>query len=822
MAWLSRPGRVVACAALFVVAFAYWPALFAGGSLAPVDQAQAVAPFAAELDGVPQVESSPLASLEVHAARSSLADDVRAGEVSWWDRESGLGRPSFADGVAVFELPYLVLPGWFAPGFVAALRTLAALAFTYRLGRLHALGRAGAAVAGLVYAFSGMLVATINEPASSVAALVPGLALGALTVIDEPGGRWAALTGLCGAAMIWSDAPGVLAYGVLATVVLVAARWRSVGRRASGAGLRLAGAVAVALGIGAPHLFAARSYDRWLGIDEGGGHTAAGVDALLTMVSPVAWGSDAHGLAFFGDGVWHDRIAHVGAAALVLAVIGVAYRRRREPGVGGAAVGGFVILALGGSAIAYLGGPIAAAVASAIGAGSEPLTHARVVSSLGLALLAGVGADVLVRTPGFGRRSVLAGTRLALALVAVLAAATIPSLVRWLDAAQAAGVTRAVVAHSTVAVLAALVVGGLMVARVRGAVSPAATAVVLVVVVAVEVLAFAMPVPTIAKRSERLSVTSTHTAALLELEAGERVAARGETFFPAASALFGIADVRVADSGTPLLDTAADLDAAAVGLWVLDPAERPPGSVAEPEPGAGSRADLALGEVSGATEVPEGGLRAVLVAVEVSARTQLHMRVNVGGESFSQSRWVEPSDSGVMSFPVAADDHESGRAVSIGLRAQGEPASATAVLGVDARVPVGTVAGDDGERLVHSSGAILMARPSAEFVVVDSASGSVTDLTVSADRVTITVDVEEASTLVVRQPAAPGWRATVDGRLVAIEADGFGSSRVPVDAATRVVELRYHPQHVAWTLPGALAGLALAAAMTAGRRRSGW
>jgi len=821
MSWLSRPGRVVACAALLVVGFAYWPALFAGGSLVPIDQAQSVAPFAAELGVVPQIEASPLTSLEVHAARASFADDVRTGGVSWWDRENGSGRPTFADGIAVFELPYLVVPHWFAPGFVAALRTLAALMLTYGLGRCLSFGRAAAGVAGLVYAFSGPMVATINEPASSVAALAPGLALLVLKTIDEASGRWAALAGLCGAAMIWSDSPGILAYAVLGSVVLGVARYRAAERRVPGVGLRLAGAAAVALALGAPHVLEARAYDRWIGLDEGGGHTAAGLDALLTAVSPVVWGSDAHGPAFFGEGVWHDRIAHVGAAAVLLAIVGIAYRGRRSA-ADRTLVGGVVILAVAGAVIAYGGGPVAAAMSAAIGAGSEPLSDARVLWSLGLALLAGVGADVLVRSSDLSRRTARTALWRAAVIIGALSLLAIPSLVRWFDAAQTAGVMRAVVAHTTVAVLAGMVVIGLVAARARDTTTPAAAAVAVVVVVAVEVLAFAMPVPTIAKRSERLVATDAHAAALRELEPGERMAAPGETFFPAASALFAIADVRVADSGPPALATAADLDAAAVGVWALDPSEIPPGTVDEPDRADGPVVDLALTEVSGTTTVPEGGLRAVLLEADIAAHTQLHTRVLVGDDSFTHVRWVEPAESGLISFAIPADDHESGLEVQVFLRSAGEPGTATAALDIDAQVPVGTVAGDDGDRLVHSSGAILMARPSAEFALVDGAPGAVSDLAVASDRITMTVEVDGPASLLVRQPAAPGWRATVDGRPVAIEADGFGASRIPVDATTRLVEFTYRPQYLAWSLPFAIAGLVLAAAMAAGRRRSGW
>ena len=63
-------------------------------------------------------------------------------------------------------------------------------------------------------------------------------------------------------------------------------------------------------------------------------------------------------------------------------------------------------------------------------------------------------------------------------------------------------------------------------------------------VVAVELLSFAMPVPTIVSRAERLASTPAHDEVTNLLAPGERLAGEGRTFFPSTTQLFDIPDAR--------------------------------------------------------------------------------------------------------------------------------------------------------------------------------------------------------------------------------------------------------------------------------------
>ena len=105
--------------AVAIVAFAFWRSLFAGGSLVSADIVATAPPVAATRDFDFSAETGPGDTISIHAHWASLAADVRSGDVAWWDTDLAGGQPTFKGGVPPFDLLYLLVPAWFAPGSVS-------------------------------------------------------------------------------------------------------------------------------------------------------------------------------------------------------------------------------------------------------------------------------------------------------------------------------------------------------------------------------------------------------------------------------------------------------------------------------------------------------------------------------------------------------------------------------------------------------------------------------------------------------------------------------------------------------------------------------
>jgi Bacterial membrane protein YfhO len=888
--------RLIAAVAIGFVALAFWPALFGGGSLLSADIVATAPPFESyQPDGF-SLENGPGDPINIHSHWAALADDVRSGDLSWWNPDLAGGQPTLKGGLPVFDLPYLVTPAWFAPGIVAAIRALAAIGLGAGFLRSVGLTRIAALAGGLAFGFSGFMVGWMNWPHSSVAALAPGLLWAIERGIRDPRPWRAIPIGVVAAAMVWANFPSVLIYVVLGAFVYAAIRaaseWRVRGDGRLVTRQLVVGVLALGIAgfFAAPHLIGFAEYVDWADTSQRIGNpddSSAGVAYLMSAVAPAVWGSDAVGPAWFGEGNWVEFNAYVGASVLGLAVFGfvaaVSGSDRRRRSVAFALIS---VTALG-VLIAYVGGPLGVLLGDLTGSRGGLMTRAKILWSIGIALGAGLGVDRLVvgdaSTDGTTlRREVIITTATLCAALLVLA----PSVWDWLDIVRRGGILRETVAASAAPIFAFVATASLIVARAAKRISAPAVGWSLVAVIGFELLSFAMPVPTIVDRDERLRATPAHDEVAALLGPGERLAGEGRTFFPSTTQLFDIADARgqlLKAPGYQALLRAVDADmltqvgggtatypniargtdptspvwdVMGVGVWAQFPDSIPYGTRDDPAL-VPDDADPAVQPLRGRTVVPEGGLRAVLVRVVPLVGGFVDVSVTTDDGTTVETRWVEPSELGVMGFAVLGEHLRVGSEVTVEITAP----DSTMFVAVDEQgaVPVGTVAGDDDLELVRVGDVILLDRPvqpvrlvdavivqpdparaAAEIsqrttdlvAVVDRESGlpAVSDPTArlevvsvedTADRVTARVDTDRGALLVVSRAYYPGWTAKVDGvRTDVVIAEGAFLG-VPVGPGPHQVELIFRPRHLGLSLISLLAGLVLVAVLVIHTRRGG-
>jgi len=870
-----------------VVAFAFWPALFGGGSLVSADIVATSAPFESYQPESFSLENGPGDPINIHAHWGTLAEDLRAGDFTWWNDDLAAGQPTLKAGAPVFNTLYLAAPSWYAPGLVAAVRALVAIGLAFGFLRAHGLHRLSALVGGLAFGFSGFMVGWMNWPHSSVAALAPGLLWAIERALRDPKPWRAVPLGAVVALMVWANFPSVTIYVLVGAVAYAAVRglqeWRADG------GTRWAvprvtvgiGAVVLVLLLAGPHLIGFSDYVDWADTSHRVGNpddSSAGIGYLLTAVAPAIWGSDAVGAAWFGEGNWVEYNAHVGASVLALAVLGLVSGVRSGPGRRRSLAVALALVAGLGVLIAYVGGPLAVALGDLTGSQGGLMTRAKVLWSLGIALGAALGVERLLETPSHRTRR---DTAAAAAVIALAGLALLPSAFDWLDAARAAGAFRTSLAVSTVPVIALTATVGLVVARGRGRVSAAMAGWGLIVVVGVELLSFAMPVPTIVSRDERLQSTPAHEEVATLLDPGERLAGEGRTFFPSTTQLFGIDDargqllksagyqellrsldpdmLRVTGGGTPTYPNVTEgidptspvWDALGVGVWAQAPDSIPVGPRVSPGVGV-AEADPSIQAIRGTTEVPSDGLRGVLIEIDPVVGGFIDVTVRTTDGPRQVRRWVEPHDAGLFSVPVLGENLLAGSEVKVTVRA---PRNTLTVQTDDAgELPVGTISGGDGLSLVRIGDVLLYDRAVSAVRLVDHvivensaresarlvAAGQATvdrdvgiasspiesNLEVLAtsfdhDRITVELVAESPALLIVSQSYYPGWRAEVDGAAAPVVVANSAFIGVPVAAGSQTVVLRFRPTHLGVSLWMLLGGVVLSSALLLDGRRRG-
>ena len=784
MAKVFSASRLPGSVAVGVVLFAFWPALFGGGSFIAADiVSHHAAPFDAYLPEDFTVESDSTDPINIHSHWAPLAGDVRSGDVGWWTFDLAGGQPTMRGGLPVFNLGYLVAPDWFAPGLVAALRSLAAVGLTYGFVRSLGLMRVSALASGVAFAFCGFMVSWMNWPHSSVAALAPGLLWALERLLRDPKLWRAVPLGVVVAAMVWSNFPQVTVYLLVGALVYAAVRLPAELQRSEAeerykpqalvAPIVVAMVLATLLTL--PHLigfsqyldWGDTSYRDWTSLD-----SSAGAEYLLTLAAPAIWGHGSFGPSWFGEFGWNESHVYAGASVLMLALLGIVSGVRHADRRCRSAVVGFTVLCGLGVVIAYIGGPLTVPLRELGGSQFGAMARAKVLLNLGVALSAAFGVERLASSHWLGApRSLKRNVAAASVLGTVLAIAFIPIGTVWYRAVTAEGVLRQVLAVSLVPAISAIAVVVIVAARTRGRLTAGATGWALVGVVGFEMLSFVMPVHTVTEHDQHLTATPAHAAVTELLDTGERLSGEGWTFFPSTTALFDIDDARgqviksdgynalyraetpdaltvgkgYATPTWPYIPFDADIaspvwDAMAVGVWAQFPDSRPPGTLIAPVP-AVEGGDPARGVLSATLLSPRGGLRAVLIEVIANAGGEIDVEIEAAGQRSTERRLVSPHESGEQSFAFSGEDMAAGTPVTIRVSSTSPPGLLLVGIDESGAVAAGMVSGDDDFRLARTGDVLLIERPNASFVRL-------------ADAAVVEADVDRAAQAVAsREPS---------------------------------------------------------------------
>lgn len=821
-----------------LVAFALWRPLVAGGTLAPDDQLWLSDPFNAEPPAGLTIELAEADASAIHGAWVAWAEDVRSGQFSWW-RDAGAGQPALADGLPFTHLAYLVVPGWYASGVVAALALLVAAFGAMRLADRQGMAPLGGLLAGVVFGFSGLMFTWLGWPHATAIAIAPWVIGSILGLADRPSAPKAGRAGLLIAAQLWC---GVFAISVF--TVLGGVAWWSIEarRRRSAAG---SGAVAAAIALGAavaaPHLWL--RWERWSWADTSHleiGDTSASVLGLITTVVGSALGNESVGIAWVETGSFQLTVGFVGVAAVVAAA-GASF-------AGGRAIGP-AIIGLIGMAVGYVGGPFSSLAALVIGETSLA-SHARVLLVLSLAMLAALGVDALSRAAITPARCAAAARSLRARLALGLAMALIVGLgFAWFDALRTASTLQPVAAHlvGTAAVVAVVTAVGRSWWRRR--LSTEAVKYALVALAAYELLSFGMPIPTVTERDERVTVTDAHVALLEIVEDGGRIAGDHDVFSPASSARFGIADVRApglrsteeidafiavdpssvrgAVGGSPfepVIRVRDDADPSGnpmwdllgVDAWVLPRDATPPGLRSDPQPDLRSSAPLI--SPIGSLVVPEGGLRAVVVDLVTPAFTTVSIEVNVGQQRVETEAVLRTPRDGPTAIAIAGEGLPPASEARVILTLDtGEQAAEIGTTG--GVMALGTIAGTPDSTLIWTDGAIILARPSPRAVWDGPGEATVEIVLDEPDRIIAEVLVTERGVLRSDIVNEPGWRVRHDGNPTPERLVGDLVLGVDLEPGSHRIEFSYRPPRLAAGLIVALAGLLLWGAWAIVERR---
>jgi len=479
--------------------------------------------------------------------RAEFFRRLQDGDFALWTDEPGGGATLGAvpDGsyLSPLALPFALLPTWYAPAVVKALEMLAAAAFTALFLRRLGAGPMAAAVAGLVYMNSGFQVAWTNWPQTLVGAFVPGLFWAVERAVQER--RAAALVpvALTTTGLLLGGFPAVAGFALLAAggyaLVRVLCAPDGWGGRAATL-LRLGAGVALGIALAAIQLlpFAARL--SFLGLDYrqaiSGQHLS--LKSLVTAVVPWAYGEYTDGV-YFGERNIVEVLSFVGAAAVLLMLVAAVWGHRLGLPRG---VGPVLWTMLGiGVLLAYVGGPLLAVFDQLLPVlfGSNFVGRMRAVLCFFAAVLAGLGVEVVARSPRKFGRADLVRAAAAGAIVLALAWAIGPTVLRD---AQAADQLRYLARHSVLPLIAFVVAAGVAVVAWRWGRGRTLLLAALPIIVVVEALAVVIPFWPRIPRSEFYPVTPVH-AYLGDHQGEERVFLQGRTLEPGATLFYGIRSV---------------------------------------------------------------------------------------------------------------------------------------------------------------------------------------------------------------------------------------------------------------------------------------
>jgi len=395
---------------------------------------------------------------------------VHHGHLPLWNPYSALGMPlAFNWQSSAFSVPALI--GYLFPvhlAYTVGVVTTLVIAGTgaYFLGRVLGLGVLGSAMAGTVFELGGSFMEWLGWPVAGVMSWAGWLFAAAILVVR--GGRRVRLITFLAvvvAGAIYAGQPDTLVVLILALVVFLVAllALRTPWLGGSGPLLRPVADVAVAVvaggALGAPLALPG------LQLIPGSNRTLVSESGLsLHYLVQVffQWFDGRPGILWFGPTVvfYSDVADYVGVIAVVLAVVALA-RRWRQPEVVALAVVAFAMGAL------VFVSPLVSLMGHVPFFGNVRWVRALGPMSFALAVLAGVGLDVLVRS--FTTRAVrvwsgaaFLGAGVALGAVWLFGRGQLPP-------AQAALRAKSFIWPAVATVVGLVLLGGLATLRVRGA-----------------------------------------------------------------------------------------------------------------------------------------------------------------------------------------------------------------------------------------------------------------------------------------------------------------------------------------------------------------
>jgi len=699
----------------------------------------------------------------------------------WNPRIMG-GRPFLANAQSAvyspFSVPSYVLPFWKSLGVAAALKLWVAALGAFALGRALRMGLAGALLAGLCYGFGLYLVTWLPWPLAGVWALLPWVLVATDRVVRAPGAASVAGLAVATALAFFAGHPESTFHAIFAAAAFALLRTRRPRLLATWVLGIVAGAGLAALLLVPLAELLSHSGDLATRRHEAPAHLPLKYVAALVM--PEYWGRPTQAVT---EGFINVRAFYVGVLPLMLAGAALVLRPARER---------VAVAAFGAFALAVVLGvwPVFQIVTRLPGFREAHNTRLGVLAVLCLAVLAGWGLDDLVRRRAWARgRVVLAGAAaLVLAPVVVVAAAGRLAGFRFHDALSIAWGFHDIPDRPVKFILlpqaallewlplAALAVA-LLAARVSGRASATAFAVLALTLSAADLLRFGMGENPAIPRAHAVQ-PATGAIRFLQRHRPARFAGVRPSFgVPPVNAnlgmRYGLDDARGYDY--PVERHYDTLWRAAVAPNV---AFIPPTTQADTRPSA------------------------------------------LRGLALLGARWLvqQPQDPPLRVRGLRlAYDRRDARVYELG-------AALPRALLVDRQVPA-----DRGDAATLRAVLDPSFDPRREALVFPPLSavaagrgspGRATSFRERPQRVDVGVDARRAALLVMPDVDYPGWKATVDGRDVALHRVDYLLRGVVVPAGRHRVELRYAP--ASWTagwLISALTALALAAAFGIARRR---
>lgn len=378
------------------------PALFHGSSLGPFD---ILSKFGlTKQRGVVVHNPSTSDQINLFIPWTAMAwTQVHHGLLPLWNPSSLLGMPlAFNWESAPFGLPALL--GYLVPLRLAyTVSVLATLAIAgtgvYVLGRVLGLSVLAAVMSATVYELSGRFISTLGWSLGSVMSWAGWMfAIGILLLRGRHRTRDIVCFAVVLALMIYAGYPeGVMVLAaafVVFLVVQLASRtsrfggsgnvWRPVGDFA----LATIAGIALSAPLALPgfQVISLSTRNGQVGV----ARQTLGARYLVNIIIQGFDGLPWHGSTYFGPATAGSTLTYIGIIVVVLAVLGVAIRRRRPD------VLGFGVVATVMALLVFVP-PLASLIDRVPGVGSVRLYDALGPMAFAVAVLAGFGVDVLVR-----------------------------------------------------------------------------------------------------------------------------------------------------------------------------------------------------------------------------------------------------------------------------------------------------------------------------------------------------------------------------------------------------------------------------------------